>query len=97
MRSILFTAAAIALATCPAFASQPVNDGSTMARASQGEQVETLGTATGEKVICRRDKEIGSRVNARRVCMTGSQWAAKAAEERRFVEQRQAQRTISGN
>lgn len=69
----------------------------TTARASQGAQDQTIGTATGEKVICRSDKEIGSRVKAKRVCMTAKQWAEKTAEERQFVEQRQAQRTASDN
>lgn len=97
MRSILFAATMIALTGTPALANQPVNDSSTLARASQGAEEETVGTATGEKVVCRRDKQVGSRVNARRVCMTPAQWAARSAEERAYVEQRQAQRTVSSN
>ncbi len=65
------------------------------ARASASSSEEVIETATAEKVICRRDKEIGSRVKARRVCMTAKQWAEKASEERTYLEQRQAQRTLS--
>lgn len=64
-------------------------------RASAASGDETIVTATEEKVICRTDKETGSRVRARRVCMTAKQWSTKLAEERRFVEQGQAQRTFT--
>lgn len=70
---------------------------SSTARASESSQDQVEGTATGEKVICRRDKEIGSRVKAKRICMTAKQWAEKTAEERQFIEQRQAQRTLKGD
>ena len=66
-------------------------------RASVGAQDQVVDTASGEKVICRSDKEVGSRVRAKRVCMTTKQWAQKTAEERQFLEQRQAQRTVAGN
>ena len=85
------------VAAQPALANPATAPETTMARASQGSQDQTLGTASGEKVICRSDKDIGSRVRAKRICMTSKQWAEKAAEERQFVEQRQAQRTITGN
>jgi hypothetical protein len=92
---------AVALSAClaaqPVLASPASPPATSVARASDGSQDQTIGTATGEKVICRSDKEIGSRVKSKRVCMTSKQWAEKAAEERQFVEQRQAQRTISDN
>lgn len=34
--------------------------------------------APAEKQICRRDVETGSRVGARRRCMTAAQWKAEA-------------------
>lgn len=97
MRPMVFAAGLAVLVGQPAIAGQSATGNTTQARASQGAEEETVGTATGEKVICRRDKEIGSRVKARRVCMTEAQWAVKTAEERGFIEQRQAQRTVSGN
>ena len=85
------------LAAQPVFANQTPSGSTSLARASEGSRDETVGTTTGEKVICRSDKEIGSRVRAKRICMTSKQWAEKAAEERQFVEQRQAQRTFTKN
>lgn len=91
-------AASLAVLAAPAVqANASMAQSSSQVRASDSAQDETVGTVTGEKVICRRDKEIGSRVKARKVCMTEAQWAVKTAEERAYLEQRQAQRTASGN
>jgi hypothetical protein len=68
---------------------------SSQARASADAKDEVVDTASGDKVICRRDKETGSRLTAKRICMTAKQWGQKTAEERQFLEQRQAQRTSS--
>lgn len=87
----------VCLAAHPALATAGDPATTTIARASEGSQEQTVGTVTGEKVICRSDKEIGSRVKSKRVCMTAKQWAEKTAEERQFIEQRQAQRTVAGN
>lgn len=87
----------IVFAPLPAAANPPADPGSTMARASEGSKDEVINTATDEKVICRRDKAIGSRVNAKRICMTARDWAKKTAEERQFVEQRQQQMVREGN
>lgn len=81
----------------PAIATPPANPSNTTARASEGSQDEVILTATDEKVICRRDKTIGSRINAKRICMTARDWAKKTAEERQFVEQRQQQIQREGN
>ena len=95
MRFFVIAATLAALAAPAAQANASMAQSSSQVRASDSAQDESVGTVTGEKVICRRDKEIGSRVKARKVCMTESQWAAKLAEERNFIEQRQAQRTLS--
>lgn len=84
-------------AAMPAVATPPATSSSTMARASEGSHDEILKTATDEKVICRRDKATGSRVNAKRVCMTARDWAKKTAEERQYIEQRQQQIVREGN
>lgn len=96
----LFCTAVVAgllLSSVSAAATPPMESGTSMARASQGSEEEVINTVTDEKVICRRDKAIGSRVNARRVCMTAKDWAKKTAEERQFVEQRQQQLQKQGN
>lgn len=97
MRRSFLIAVSAALVSMPALAGPAPAPAPevTNARASIGSQDQTVGTATGEKVICRSDKEIGSRVRAKRICMTAKAWAEKAAEERQFVEQRQAQRTFT--
>lgn len=97
MRTMFIVVGLIALPSQGLVATPPAGESSTLSRASEGAQETTIGTATGEKVVCRRDKEIGSRVKARKVCMTPAQWAEKVAAERQFVEQRQAQRTISSD
>lgn len=88
-------ATAAALLTSTSAAAGPATPPVSQARASDSSKDQTVGTVTGEKVICRRDKEIGSRVKASRVCMTAAQWATRAAEQRQYIEQRQAQRTRS--
>lgn len=95
MRSALFLASVLALGSQPALAGQASGDSTTQARASDEARDEAIGTATGEKVICRRHKETGSRVRSKKICMTAAQWTAQAAEERRLIDQRQAQRTTS--
>lgn len=98
MRSPLpLIACAALLATPPLLANPDTTPTTSQARAADGAKEQVLGTSTGEKVICRTDKEIGSRVKAKRICMTAKAWAEKAAEERQFIEQRQAQRTASDN
>jgi hypothetical protein len=49
-----------------------------------------------DPVVCRSESETGSRLKARKVCMTKSQWAAKRREERQTVEQAQAARATNG-
>lgn len=73
---------------------RPAAPGTSNARAGEGEAVETLNLGD-EKVICRREKATGSRVTAKRVCMTARQWEAQRMEDRQRIEQGQAQRTRS--
>lgn len=81
--------------TASAVAAPVTKSSSTMMRASEGSHDEVSTTATDEKVICRRDKATGSRLGAKRTCMTAKQWAEKTAQERQFIEQGQAQRTFT--
>lgn len=98
MRSTGLSFATIFLITAmPTAALPPSNPSNTTARASEGSQEEVIGTGTDDKVVCRRDKTIGSRINAKRICMTARDWAKKTAEERQYVEQRQQQMQKEGN
>ena len=46
-----------------------------------------------EKVICRRDRVIGSRLKAQRICKTAQEWAWEKQMQREKVERGQNQRT----
>lgn len=43
----------------------------------------------GERVICRKIEEVGTRLGGKRVCMTASQWAEQQRVEREAVEEAQ--------
>lgn len=96
MRSALFLAGVLAFGSQPSMAAQAAGETTGPVRASETASDTAVGTVTGEKVICRRHKETGSRVRSKKICMTAAQWTLQAAEERRLLEQRQAQRTTSG-
>ncbi|PZT90627.1 MAG: hypothetical protein DI637_03340 [Citromicrobium sp.] len=67
------------------------------ARASETASEERLVAGSNkEKVVCRRDKVIGSRMTAKRVCKTARQWEIERMEQRQTVERGQNQRTLSG-
>lgn len=71
--------------------SQPKDHGATQTvKASQAEKNEAVETANG-KVICRHQRETGSRLASKRVCMTEAQWANTTRDQRQEVEKIQAQ------
>ena len=70
-----------ALTAGPPRASEVTNQ----ARASQGVETSEV-TIDDEKVVCRRDRIIGSRLTTKRMCLTEAQWARKDAETRETVE-----------
>lgn len=94
IKSAIFVPAMLLLSgAAPAPAPVPA-PGASNARASDG-GVEQVVTIADEKVVCRREKAVGSRVTAKRVCMTAQQWETKRMEDRRQIEQGQAQRTFT--
>ena len=48
------------------------------------------------EMVCRREQEIGSRLNSRRVCRTRAEWAAIREQTRQVVNRIQEQRGTSG-
>lgn len=90
-----FTFAAAAGVLLTAATPSPPQGGSN-ARASDSGSAETMA-AGAEKIICRKDKAVGSRVTAKRVCMTAQQWEAQRMDDRQRLEQGQAQRTYSNS
>lgn len=49
-----------------------------------------------DKVVCRRDKAVGSRLNTKQVCKTQRQWTADKEQDRRDIDRIQANRPTSG-
>lgn len=49
-------------------------------------------TPDPNEVICERQEETGSRLGAKRICMTRSQWAEQKSEDRQQLEHVQVQR-----
>ena len=44
-----------------------------------------------DRIICQREEEIGSRLKAKKVCMTQAEWARYEAEHRQDVDDMQRQ------
>lgn len=44
------------------------------------------------EVICERQEVLGSRLQAKRICMTRSQWADAKSQDRQDIERAQTQR-----
>lgn len=56
------------------------------------EAAETVTPAMPEKMVCHKEKPTGSRVGAKKICKTATQWAAEKLESRQAVEHVQAGR-----
>ena len=77
---------AVALAFCAT---------SSVAQVSSIESSRPAGKAPSDpnKPICERVEQIGTRLGARRVCMTAAQWAEQRREQREAMER--VQRTVN--
>ena len=86
MTTQFFTAAAVVLLA----ASTPAVAGSAATGSSQA----TTKSDEGEqnKTVCRRIESIGTRLAAKRVCRTKSEWDAEQAANRMDLERSQIQR-----
>jgi hypothetical protein len=42
------------------------------------------------KMVCKKEEKIGTRLGAKKVCLTASEWAARAADDREQTEEVQA-------
>ena len=90
--AILIASAALALPVCASAGNpkeaKPIPEGKDVV-ANPGQ------TAPEEKVICRRDKVIGSRLAAKSICKTQAEWDHEQREQRQTIERGQQQRTYS--
>lgn len=89
MRKILLATAALAL-TAPAFAMTEPASSDSASSTDQGEGGDQ------NRIICKRDKVAGSRLNTKKMCATAAQWAQMRADNREAVERAQNNRPRSG-
>ena len=52
-------------------------------------------SADPNKLICKRDKVVGSRLSAKKVCMTAAEWERQRREDQQLAERVQANRSKS--
>lgn len=83
-----FSAIAISIAAPNALFAQDTN------KVSSSTEELTVGS-NKEKVICRRDKVVGSRLKSERICKTAQEWQRERQLQREHVERGQNQRTAS--
>lgn len=76
---------------------------STITRAADDESVEVPGgnmkngsDTDPNRIICRREKVIGTRLQSKRICATPAQWAQMRADQRAEVERIQKDRPVTG-
>ncbi len=48
------------------------------------------------EVVCEKQKELGSRVATKRICMTRAEWAEQRRQDRMDLEKTQVQRGMKG-
>lgn len=48
-----------------------------------------------DKIVCRTDKEVGSRLNSVKICKTRRQWIADKEQDRRDIDRIQANRSTN--
>lgn len=90
MMKFVFTAL-LAAATVPASAQNPA--------APQQLAAQNVKPNPLDKVVCRTEETIGSRLSAHKVCATVREWQEQQAENRDALEklQQQAQATVPSN
>ena len=77
----------IAVAAPPGAADQATGS----ALGAKGGGDETIGTGV-DKVICKREKVLGSRVAAKKVCQTAAEWERQRRDSQQAAEKIQSSR-----
>ena len=52
---------------------------------------------SGDRMICERQEEIGSRLGGKKVCKTAAQWELERQQNRQTIDQVQQQATANGH
>lgn len=83
-----FAFAAILAAATPAVA---------QTQAQPQPQPAAAKVSDANQVICEKQEEIGTRLAARKVCHTRSEWAQIRGDDRSLLEHTQQERSLDGN
>ena len=65
-------------------------------QAAAGQQTPNAKQADPNRVICQKVQETGSRIGAKKICMTAQQWEEQRLRDRQYVEDAQ-QRSLEPN
>lgn len=90
MKVIFLAVAALSpLASAAASDTAPVNAPQAIAAAAPPTEVVGEGP---DKVICRREKALGSRITAKRICQTAAEWERQRRDDQQLAEKVQSGR-----
>ncbi|KRB82613.1 hypothetical protein ASE00_11270 [Sphingomonas sp. Root710] len=91
---------ALAAMAAPTLAADPVADNTPPAPTASTTNAtgsETAAAASPNKLICRKQEQLGSRLRSNKVCMTQSEWAEQRRQDRMNVDRSQRNRWTQGN
>lgn len=86
MRHFPLSLAIVFATAVPALAQPPANQHVTV----EGQR--SLGAGNPNQVVCRMQRETGSRLNRQRVCVTRQQWIEQRRADRQLIEKAQTSR-----
>jgi hypothetical protein len=90
MLKLAYFGAALVVASVPATAQIVFQDGSATSTAKAPTTVKTAKPSKdSDKLVCRSQDTLGSRLDAHQVCMTKEQWAANEQEAKQKVHDMQ--------
>lgn len=76
MSKFAFVMSALLLSTSPAVAqTAPV-------QAAQAQEIPSTDSSDVNRIVCRKTEKIGSRLGAKKVCLTVKEWQDRASEDR---------------
>lgn len=80
------------------FAASPAVAQTTPAQAPEAQDIPSSDTSDVNRIVCKKTEKIGSRLAAKKVCLTVKEWADRAAEDRSETDrvQRDTQLGIPG-
>lgn len=91
IRALVLATALVVIAPASAASPPPDTAQSSNASATFNGNAETVGEGS-DKIICKREKVVGSRLAAKKICQTAAQWERQRREEQQLVEKVQSSR-----